>query len=306
MKIKIACISDTHKMHNQWYDNLRYGQWGHEVYERWQDADIILHAGDLTSYGYKHEVQQFLKWFNSLSAPSKIFIAGNHDFFFDTDYRAYTEMGKRRHHHKSTDPKEIEEVLKPYPHVTYLNEESTEAFGLKIYGTPIQPWFHDWAFNRMRGDDIQQHWDKIPDDADVIIVHGPPYGIMDLLHPKFREFNEDPNVGCKNLLKRIREINPKLVVFGHVHEGYGTISKEEDLKEYYKLLEKKEKAENKLKELYDATEDVKKAIQNNILLLDESIKKWNPEAGDTIFVNASCLNENYRPMNPPQFVTLEI
>jgi 3',5'-cyclic AMP phosphodiesterase CpdA len=42
---------------------------------------LLIHAGDMSSMGYKHEVQQFLKWFNGLdNYTHKIFIAGNHDW----------------------------------------------------------------------------------------------------------------------------------------------------------------------------------------------------------------------------------
>jgi len=304
MKIKIACISDTHKMHKQWHENLIYDHWGWEVNQEWNDCDILLHAGDVSSYGYKHEVQQFCKWFSSLPQIHKIFIAGNHDFFFDTNYRTYTETGKRRHHHKSTDQRDIDELLAQYSNITYLNEESTESFGLKIYGTPIQPWFHDWAFNRMRGDDIKPHWDRIPDDTDVLVVHGPPHGILDLLHPNFRDFNENPNVGCEDLLKRIKEIKPKLVVFGHIHEGYGIYSKQEDMKKYYKLLEKQQNAKTRLEIVHE--DRIKESIQENIELLQKHIDEFNSTQDDTIFVNASCLDESYRPVNKPIFIELEL
>lgn len=246
MKVKIACISDTHSLHDKWHDKLKYDEFGYETYSKWKDADIILHAGDCTSSGYMHEVKAFLDWFNTLPAPSKIFIAGNHDFFFDTGYKYQRRI-------PCTDVEEVNELLKPYQNLTYLNENTTNSFGLNIYGTPIQPWFNNWAFNKMRGDEIQLHWDKIPSNTDILIVHGPPHGILDLLHPKFRMYNENPNVGCKLLLKKIQEVKPKAVIFGHIHEEYGVIKKD----------------------------------------------------GIT-FVNASCLNENYKPVNAPQFIEIEI
>lgn len=173
--------------------------------------------------------------------------------YADKEYELKTEEGVRGIGIPVVIEVKDGEVLKQYPLVAYLNEESTEAFGLKIYGTPIQPWFHDWAFNRMRGEDIQQHWDKIPEDTDVLVVHGPPYMILDHLHPQYQRYNENPNVGCENLREKIFDIKPKLVVFGHIHEGYGS-----------------------------------------------------REIDGITFVNASCLNENYKPMNPPQFVEIEI
>lgn len=91
--------------------------------------------------------------------------------------------------------------------------------GLKFWGSPIQPWFHDWAFNRWRGSltegSIKKHWDMIPDDTDVLITHGPPKGFGD------RPFGREKPVGCDDLLAAVLRIKPKLHVFGHIHGGYG-------------------------------------------------------------------------------------
>jgi hypothetical protein len=85
---------------------------------------------------------------------------------------------------------------------------------IKIYGTPWQPWFHDWAFNVAR-DKISPYWDKIPLDTDILITHGPPMGILDLTL-----YGDTP--GCASLLTYVEKIKPALHVFGHIHEAYGT------------------------------------------------------------------------------------
>jgi Icc-related predicted phosphoesterase len=57
----------------------------------------------------------------------------------------------------------------------------------------------------------------IPADTDVLITHGPPYGILD-------EVQRDPRpVGCRDLMRRIEAIRPRVHIFGHIHEGYGQI-----------------------------------------------------------------------------------
>ena len=85
-------------------------------------------------------------------------------------------------------------------------------------GPPITPWFHDWAFNRTRGRNIRKHWEHIPSDVDVLITHGPPLGILD-------ETMHGECVGCEDLLEKINTVKPKYHIFGHIHEGYGSISK---------------------------------------------------------------------------------
>ena len=87
---------------------------------------------------------------------------------------------------------------------------------MKFWGSPWQPWFYDWAFNLNRGHDIKQKWDLIEHDVDVLITHGPPYGILD------KTIHEQTHVGCEELKKCVLRLKPKLHVFGHIHEGYGT------------------------------------------------------------------------------------
>jgi Icc-related predicted phosphoesterase len=109
--------------------------------------------------------------------------------------------------------------------ITYLEDSSftieTPEFGrpIKFYGSPWQPWFYDWAFNLPRlGTELQEKWNMIPEDTDVLITHGPPNGYGDLVN-NWRQPNT--HVGCECLINRIGEINPLVNVFGHIHEGYG-------------------------------------------------------------------------------------
>ena len=98
--------------------------------------------------------------------------------------------------------------------IIYLNDTGIEISGFKFWGSPIQPEFFDWAFNRERGKDIRQHWDMIPDDIDVLLTHGPAFGILDWCAHGAR-------VGCEDLLEVIEKIKPKIHAFGHIHESYG-------------------------------------------------------------------------------------
>lgn len=84
----------------------------------------------------------------------------------------------------------------------------------------MYPWFGDWAFTLKNPLDLRKKWLKIPKDTDVLITHGPPYGIGDDASPPGSLSKN--NVGCKELRKIIDKIQPKLHVFGHIHIGYGT------------------------------------------------------------------------------------
>ena len=99
--------------------------------------------------------------------------------------------------------------------IIYLNDSGVVIDGLKIWGSPIQPDFFNWAFNRKRGEEIKKHWDLIPNDTNILITHGSPYGISDLCAHGER-------VGCEELLLKVNELRDLSVhAFGHIHEGYG-------------------------------------------------------------------------------------
>lgn len=159
------------------------------------EGDLLIYAGDMTVDGRRSRVIDFLKWLGRQPHPHKILIAGNHDFFFEEQ-----------------PPSEIN-LLIPAG-VTYLEDSGTTVNGIKIWGSPITPWFHNWAFNRQPGPDIQRHWDLIPGDTDILITHGPPYGILD-------KTTGGLHVGCPDLLKKVQEITPRLHIFGHIHEAAG-------------------------------------------------------------------------------------
>lgn len=214
---RIVCLSDTHGRH----DALVI-----------PDGDVVVHAGDMTMGGRTAEVEEFAAWFAGLPHAHKIVIAGNHDWLFErSPTRARNILGN----------------------VTYLLDEAVEVAGLRIWGSPWQPWFFDWAFNLRRGVALREKWDLIPADTDVLITHGPPHGFLDSVG-RSTAFAPDgivEHVGCEELLVALDRVQPALHVFGHIHEGYG-----------------------------------------------------QARLGETILVNASNCDADYRPVNPPVVVDL--
>lgn len=185
--LKIILISDTHTKHRI----------------PLPEGDMIIHAGDVCSHGTIYEVEIFLKWFSLLPYKYKIFIAGNHCFPFERE------------------PERVTELLKQYPDIIYLEESGVEIEGTKIWGSPWTPEFFDWAFNYPR-EQAAKCWDKIPLDTNILITHGPPYGIMDDVGST--RYNPDSHVGCKVLLDKINELKDlRLHVFGHIHCGRGIL-----------------------------------------------------------------------------------
>jgi len=123
-----------------------------------------------------------------------LLIAGNHDWVFERK-------------------RQVRRLLK---NITYLEDSGIEIDGVKFWGSPHQPWFFDWAFNLPRnGPELERAWSLIPDDTDVLITHGPPHGILD------QPFGSGEHAGCELLLKRVKEIRPRVHIFGHIHGSYG-------------------------------------------------------------------------------------
>ncbi|KAF9932783.1 Metallophosphoesterase mpped2 [Linnemannia zychae] len=87
--------------------------------------------------------------------------------------------------------------------------------GYRVWGSPWQPEFWDWAFNGVRGE-LKDIWKHIPENTDVLITHGPPKGHGDIIPEDKRV-----NVGCEELLERLEAVKPMYHVFGHIHRGYG-------------------------------------------------------------------------------------
>jgi predicted phosphodiesterase len=183
--VKFVALSDTHCRHR----SLKLPA-----------GDVLLHAGDI-SYNRSSilEIRDFLDWFGRQPHPYKIFIAGNHDFFFENKTR--------------------EDIKNLLPEgVFYLKEEACVINGIKIWGSPYTPWFFRWAFNKKRGEPLAKHWHLMPPDTDVLLTHGPVYGILDTVV-------NGQHVGDRDLLQKVLEVKPKVHVCGHIHEAFGKVKR---------------------------------------------------------------------------------
>jgi len=189
--MKITCISDTHGLHERIDLDLFPG------------GDLLIHAGDCTNNGSPRDLFSLNWWFRKLQKKytNIILVPGNHDFCFERNFG----LSKAA-----------------MTNCIVLFDEAITIDGLKFYGSPWQPRFFDWAFNVDRGAKIARKWAAIPDDTDVLITHGPPFGIGDVC---FQPHTQQPqHVGCQDLTARIAELkNLKLHVCGHVHPGWGKV-----------------------------------------------------------------------------------
>ena len=189
--MKILAISDTHNQHKSILSSY--------LTNENDEYDMIIHAGDVSGRGWEKEIKEFLEWYDKLPFRNKIMIPGNHDFFFEKASKFI-----------------IDDLLSKYPSITYLHDTNIVIDGVKIHGSGVTPWFYNWAFNRL-GEEIQPHWDMIPDDVDILVTHGPVEGYLDLTL-------EGKVTGCPYLKETItnRLKNLKLHVCGHIHEHYGS------------------------------------------------------------------------------------
>jgi Icc-related predicted phosphoesterase len=190
--MRIWHISDTHTFHT--------------MLEVPTDIDMVIFSGDCSNpkdpFANEPEVRDFIDWYSTLPVKHKIFVAGNHD----------TSIEKR--------------LVTKYDFmnagIIYLENEDVIIDGIKIFGSPHTPTFgYGWAFNKDRTK-LDRIWRNIIDtDVDIVINHGPPKGILDL------SLDRNGNLercGDKSLLNRLMEVNPKLCLFGHIHNHQDIIN----------------------------------------------------------------------------------
>ncbi len=178
--MKIIFISDTHGLHSE----LKLPK-----------GDVIIHGGDISDYGEKEEIIDFLDWFKKLNYSKKIFIGGNHDLYLDEN------------------PVDFLDILPS--NVINLRHNSIEIDGVKIWGSPTTPDFNGWAFGKRR-EEMKQHWEFMPKSMDILLTHSPPFGILD-------KSSQWKSLGCEYLKLKVKEIKPKYHLFGHIHASYGQV-----------------------------------------------------------------------------------
>ncbi len=187
---KVCCISDTHSFHNQLVI---------------EPCDFVIHSGDILRKYKLEDVQEFIDWFSSLPARNKILVAGNHDRFIAKEKDKFLELMENK--------------------IIYLENSGIELEGVKFWGIPSVKWCGPYKhFTYKEETEERNIFNQIPPEIDILITHGPPYGILD--HENLP--GEKPHFhGSKVLLERVKTIKPKYHIFGHIHEAYGTFKTHE-------------------------------------------------------------------------------
>jgi Icc-related predicted phosphoesterase len=133
----------------------------------------------------------FSPWISRQPAAAVVMCWGNHDY-----------VGE-----------EASAALEDLP-VALLTDSSCLVQGLTIYGMPWTTFAPEmWAFD-VAADDIVARTDAIPSDVDILLTHGPAFGVLDTTVTGER-------AGSHALLEAIARIKPRLHLFGHIHEARG-------------------------------------------------------------------------------------
>jgi Icc-related predicted phosphoesterase len=184
--LTIVCISDTHELHREL-----------EV----PNGDILIHAGDFTMFSKSvAAILEFNEWLEELPHRWKIVVPGNHEFFLEADPARRSLISN----------------------AIVLINEGVEIAGLKIWGSPATP-LYGGAFGLSSPADRTRLYATIPEDVNILVTHGPPYGILDASQGALH------HAGCPQLLEAVSRLKPQLHVFGHVHGAHGMVSTEATL-----------------------------------------------------------------------------
>ncbi|MDD4877445.1 MAG: metallophosphoesterase [Candidatus Nanoarchaeia archaeon] len=174
--MKILAFVDTHGIKKAF----------EEILKKSKDADILLCAGDFTSWGKDTE-----KWIQFLEKAGKplILTYGNHE-----------------------NEKEVAEVCRKYSFCVYLHRAAYE------YGEYLFFGFGGGGFSE-KNPDFERIAERVKKDAKgkklILITHGPPYGTaLDYLPSTGHR-------GCKSIRKFIEEAKPMAAISGHLHETSG-------------------------------------------------------------------------------------
>jgi len=180
----LTCFSDSHGMHKQIVFPKRFDD----------ETNILVIAGDITRHGLNAE-QELIglnKWIGKQRFDHTILVYGNHDGF--------TQQY----------PERTRQIM---TNCICLCDESVIINNIKFYGTPWSNLFCDWWW-MLSEQDLEEQYKQIPDDVDVIISHGPAKGILDMNI-------QGEHCGSIALHNRVMDINPRMVISGHIHENYG-------------------------------------------------------------------------------------
>lgn len=196
--MKLLAISDTHEAERQLTKQIQ------DISNLHDGIDVLVHAGDITYRGNIHKLEAFNRWCGELIEEGYVnrIVAtfGNHELRVTS----------------------LEKQVATATNYTLLIDQETTIDGVKFYGCPWTRKFYNWQFMIENDPQAVAIYDKIPLDTDVLVVHGPPYGILDgVTRLGMGGETETELTGCKVILDYVKKIKPKFYICGHIHDQYG-------------------------------------------------------------------------------------
>lgn len=203
--MKLTIISDTHNRHAEIEMPAVDPATG-------KAGDLLVHCGDATVRGEVDETLAFADWLAERAkdyAYGALFVPGNHDLIFRDRPQFASELMRGNVHVETHGP--------------------VDVGGRRIFASSWTPSMRAgrptrWAFHYDRGSRAAGlRWADVPDDAEILVTHGPPLGILDDSGPEYLH----QNAGCHELLAAVARLNLRgalgLHCFGHIHTGHGRL-----------------------------------------------------------------------------------
>jgi hypothetical protein len=296
------------------------------------NPDVVIHCGDLTDGSLLAEFNTTIASLTSINASLKIAIPGNHDFTLDA--AAFTQKVT-----EANPPLDEADVIRFYGSPgearqrildagIILLDEGIHTFHLPngakltLYASPFTPsigcgWGfqyhpdtkHDFALSSTSLDT------NTSSNIDIALTHGPPRGILD------RTSNRE-NAGCPQLFAAVAAARPKLHCFGHIHEGWGARKVRWRDPETYmnrqpshlnSIDNEKSCTVLKVADLkpgkFDDEEEVGRKSARREELERQGYVKVDAEieeGRETLFVNASAVDEDGKIVHVPWVVDLDL
>lgn len=177
-------------------------------------ADILFIGGDWSYKATFQEVENFKQELKDIRPQFReiVWINGNHELGMEQ----YPHLAKEITDY--TDTRYLEDSSCSIRREVEFNYNGGEVVTtdqyVKVWGSPVTPWFGGWAWNAMRGPEIASYWAKIPEGLDVLMTHGPAANTGLGVLPWTGE-----DVGCVDLYNRLMNMKnpPKVFISGHIH-----------------------------------------------------------------------------------------
>ncbi len=198
----------------------------HGHYPELEGGDLLIVAGDLTAMDTQIQLQEFCSWLTDQDYKCKVIIAGNHDRLLQKHPLKF--HGDITNCHYLCDSGMEFEYSEP---VRDLFNESDKTLvyrkTFKIWGSPWTRSFEGMnpacmAFTERTENDLMKHFEKIPDDTDILVTHSPAFEVLDEVSSMWHDREVVEHCGSKYLYGWLKYSGrPKVHVCGHIHEGYG-------------------------------------------------------------------------------------